>query len=283
VGQAPPDSPGAVAKVLEGALMSWAESFRIETPEQIDLDLEPAGPGSRFYAQLLDWLIQGSILFGVFLVVLLVVAATGQTPGANIGGPYLLAVVLAGVIVFLFGYDVYYEGCCNGQTPGKRIACIRVVRESGAPIDVRAALIRNVIGLADFLPSFYLLGGVVTMLTERGQRLGDLAAGTLVVRVRTGELRDELEQQILAQARDEYAFQAEHLARCQPEDANILRSYFSRSRELDPEARQELANRLRRVFLARTGYEPPQAILPADTDAFLASLYRDLKAYRAHL
>jgi hypothetical protein len=158
-----------------------------------------------------------------------------------------------------------------------------VVREGGGPIDVQAACIRNLIGLADFLPICYLLGGVISMMHKRGQRLGDMAAGTIVIRERATDAPEDLEPKILARAGQAYPFQAEQLARCNPEDPHILRAFFVRRDQLDQGSRMSLLFKLLGVFLERTAYVPVERIDdPAEAEVFLAALYRDLKTDRAH-
>jgi len=266
--------------------MSWGENLRIETPEQIDFDLEVAGPGSRFYGQVLDWVIKWLILLGLGLVCLVLVALVGIGGNSRIteGGVYfLLALGGAAAFVFFLGYDIYYEGCCNGQTPGKRTAGLRVVRDTGGPIDVQAACIRNLVGLADFLPFFYLGGGLVALLNARGQRLGDMAAGTVVIRERAQGVRDDVEARILAAASDEFVFGPENLARCTANDQHILHSFFTRAGGMDSRLTRQLADKLLDVFLERTGYQLTRPFeSSAAIVAFLASLYRDLKAHRQH-
>src|SRR5262245_26250489 len=166
--------------------MQWADEYRIETPEQIDIHLELAGLGSRFVAQLIDWLIKAVVVLVALLLGGVVIALLGGKPQAE-SVRYVLAAVLVVVFYgFFLGFDIYYEVSRSGQTPGKRFAGIRVVRESGGPVDFQTAAVRNLLGLADFLPALYLLGAFLIATTRRGQRLGDLAAGTLVIRERSG-------------------------------------------------------------------------------------------------
>ncbi len=261
--------------------MSWGEGLRVETPEQIDFDLEVAGPGSRFYAQVLDWAIKWLVVAVLGVAVVPVAAAAGRlSPGAAF---LLLAAGVAGAFLFFLGYDVFFEGCRNGQTPGKRAAGLRVVRDDGGPVDVRAACVRNLIGVADFLPAFYLGGGLVAALNARGQRLGDMAAGTVVVRERAGEAADDLEPRILAVAGGEFAFGPEHLTHCTAGDLHLLYSFFARAERMDQGANGQLADRLCQTFLRRTGYRPATPVAGTSrTYALLASLYRDLKTLRRH-
>jgi uncharacterized RDD family membrane protein YckC len=264
--------------------MSWADQTQIETPEQIDLDLDVAGPGSRFFAELLDALIRLAVILAVVIAGAFVLSATGRghlVDANSVSGPLVLAVLILLLVLFFYGYDVYYEGYCNGQTPGKKLAGIRVVSDAGGPADVRQALIRNLVGFADFLPVFYLLGGLVSILNKRGQRLGDIAAGTVVIRVRKGELADDVETLIKTTAGEEFVFLPEQLAKCTANDLHVLHSFFSRAKQFGPQERLRLGLRLMETMLQRTGYQPSRPIAQEGrTEAFLAALYRDLKAHR---
>jgi hypothetical protein len=93
-------------------------------------------------------------------------------------------VVIVLVFADIFVYDVAFEVLDSGRTPGKRACRLRVVRSGGQPVGFISSLIRNVLRLIDFLPSAYLLGAIAIVVSKHGQRLGDLAAGTLVVRER---------------------------------------------------------------------------------------------------
>jgi uncharacterized RDD family membrane protein YckC len=145
----------------------------IATPEGVSLELVLAGVGSRFIARLLDTLIQGAIIIALALGISLTSA-----PGV------VRAVLRVAVFLVLFGYDVPFEVLNGGRTVGKMAAGIRVVGVLGEPIGFLASAIRNVLRIVDFLPVLYV-GGVISMVsTRRDQRLGDIAAGTIVVRER---------------------------------------------------------------------------------------------------
>lgn len=258
----------------------WSEDVRIETPEQIDVALELAGLGSRFLAQVLDWCLKWGLvavmgLLTFIVIGLLGVAQLGQSLQYLLGA---LAVVIG--YAFFLGFDVFFEVRGNGQTPGKRVAEIRVLREGGAPLDFRTACIRNLLGLADFMPFLYLLGAFMILVTARGQRLGDLAAGTIVIRERKlGEPRN-VDQLIESLCAPELAFTPTHLAACSPTDRQVLRSFFQRYQRMDTRPRIDLARRLCEVFLKKTGFQPPQPLrTPTEMDVFLASLYRDLQQW----
>ena len=260
--------------------MRWTDELRLETPEQIDVGLELAGLGTRFVAQLLDWLIK-LLVSGVLILAAAVTAALlGFTTFIERGGPLLAALAVGALYLLWLGYDIYYESVHNGQTPGKRHAGIRVIREGGAPLDFQAACVRNLLGLADLLPGFYVLGAVLVLLTGRRQRLGDLAAGTIVIRERVLTAPAEMEEVVRQWAAEEYQFTARHLEGCARDDRHVLCSFLARQDRMDAQGRDRLAHRLAALYLRKTSYQPPRPIQGGDeATAFLASLYRDLLEY----
>lgn len=139
-----------------------------ETPEGVEIELRIAGAPVRFVA----WFADTAIRFSVLVPVLGVLGAFGQA-GYGIG-----------MLVAFFGewfYPVLCEVYWNGQTPGKRMMNLRVVRDDGAAVDWSASTLRNLLRFADFLPLGFLFGFVSILLTDESKRLGDLAAGTVVV------------------------------------------------------------------------------------------------------
>src|SRR5262249_24348284 len=258
--------------VFRGTMpMSWSDNVNIETPEQIELSLEPAGLGSRFVGEVID------LLFKAVVVVLALLGILLVSVGLRLPlGFVFWAIIVISLIVVL--YDIYFELSWNGQTPGKRIAGIRVIREGGAALDFRSACIRNVLKIADWLPSFYLLGGIMVLLSPRRQRLGDLAAGTIVIRERVTDAPVEVALEVERFATSEFTFTPDQLAACSPADRTILRAFFQRYQEMEPDPRDDLAFRLSRIFLEKTGYPLVSPLRTMErVEAFLACLYRDLE------
>jgi uncharacterized RDD family membrane protein YckC len=256
--------------------VSWADEVRIETPEQIDFDFEVAGPGSRSAAQVLDWIVKIFWLLLGALATYLIQAAIGME--SRFASYIVLGVMLFLGFIFFVGYDIYYEAFREGQTPGKKYIGIRVIREGGGPIDVRAATIRNMINLADFLPVGYLLGGVICLLNSRSQRLGDMAAGTLVIREQEA-VKVALEPLQLAVGKSDHRFEREQLQRLTPQDRHVLESYFQRLDSLENAAKLRLTERLYHIFGEKTQLSPEQL---SETDEglmldFLISLHNALK------
>ena len=148
------------------------ETLRIATPEGVSLELPLAGVGSRFVALLMDTLLQGLALIGV--IVLMVIA--------DADGFAAFAVMGATFFSLLFLYPLAFELAGGGRTPGKRWSSLRVVCDNGSPVTFRASALRNLLRLVDMLPGLYLVGAIAIFATRSNQRLGDLAAGTIVVR-----------------------------------------------------------------------------------------------------
>lgn len=150
------------------------------TPEGVDLQLTLAGLGSRAVARIVDQAIQTGVI--VALGLLASVAAGGPGGGADVAGAAFLLLVF----VVQFGYDVLFETLASGRTPGKRWSGLRVVRADGGPVAFVPSAVRNLLRLVDFVPGVYAVGMVAVLASGRNQRLGDMAAGTLVVRERGG-------------------------------------------------------------------------------------------------
>ena len=147
----------------------------VSTPERVSFDYQVAGLGTRGIAQILDLLIVGGLLIAVFFF--------GAAAGAATQSVTVVVLVdLFGAFVVVFGYFWISEALFSGQTLGKRAFRLRVVGDRGEPMTWAQAGIRNVIRIVDFLPYGYGVGVVVLFVNGRGKRLGDLAAGTIVVK-----------------------------------------------------------------------------------------------------
>lgn len=176
-------------------MTSLEELLEIDTPENVSFDYEVAGIGSRFLAALTDTLI-------IVLVILALAAVLFGVLGNWLDGfsdeaqfTYAAVFILLSFVV-LWGYYIFFETTWSGQTPGKRWVGLRVVRLNGLPISVSEAVIRNIVRIIDFLPTGYGIGVVVMFIQPQARRLGDLAAGTLVVFERTAVSLDTLSSSI---------------------------------------------------------------------------------------
>ena len=164
-------------------MTSLDENLNIETPENIVFAYQIAGIGSRFLAAVVDTL----VIFVLQIVLFLALAVTFTLNYDSIldavdgGDTWKLAVISIALFIVYWGYYIFFEIYWNGQSPGKRRMKLRVIRTDGTPITLTEAVIRNIIRLVDFLPVNYAVGVVTMLLNQQSRRLGDLAAGTLVI------------------------------------------------------------------------------------------------------
>jgi uncharacterized RDD family membrane protein YckC len=235
--------------------VQYEDTVTIETPEGVDLRVTLAGLGSRFVAGLIDGLIQ-TIVILIFFFALGIVGVAAADAGA--GGSGAFAVALGAVVVFMivFGYPVLFESLNSGRTPGKAAIGIRVVREGGAPVNFAAAAVRNLIRIIDTLPFSYAIGIIAILVSKKNQRLGDMAAGTLVVRDRKPEPAGASWVQAVAPAAEDEA-SAWDVASIREEEIATVRSFLARRYELTPSARIHLANELAARLRPKVAGEDP--------------------------
>ncbi|MEO5670273.1 MAG: RDD family protein [Ramlibacter sp.] len=192
--------------------------YTAETPEGIALSLRPAGLVSRSLAYVVDF----AIRLAIFIALALTVGALGGM------GTAVLLVAYFGLEWF---YPVVFELALGGATPGKRMMGLQVVMDSGLPVTLSASIIRNLLRAADFLPFLYAAGTACMLLRPDFKRLGDLAAGTLVVYCRNVRLHGDVPS-------------AEPLAPARPlgpREQMAIVSWAGRATRLTPERLEELA------------------------------------------
>jgi len=231
----------------------------IETPENVHLQRRLAGIGSRFIAGLVDTL----LILGIYLLLLIAfvviwsVESLGYFGWEN--GPELWAMAL--LIVFAFtvywGYFVFFELLTNGQSPGKRQQRIRVVKDEGGAITFMDVAVRNLLRPVDGF-AFYGVAGLCMFVTRRGQRLGDLAAGTVVVCEQTREWSartDKKKERLWEPEPGTADLRASGLSL---QEHRMLSSYRLRREQLTLEARQRLLPQLLKPILQRAGRTPEE-------------------------
>ena len=154
-----------------------ADDLIVSTPERVAFQYEIAGIGSRFLAQFIDVLI-------ITVIQIVITIGAGALGGIfnSIQVFGLVEVILT--FILIAGYFLISEAAFNGQTLGKRYVRLRVVGDQGEPLTIGQAAIRNLIRVVDFLPALYAIGIIAMFSNRRAKRLGDFAAGTLVVRDR---------------------------------------------------------------------------------------------------
>jgi uncharacterized RDD family membrane protein YckC len=158
----------------------YEDRISVATPEGVTLEATLAGVGSRLAAGVIDQLLRWLLL----MAVLILTAVLGDSALGETGSGLAVAGLLVMLFLVQFAYDVLFETLGSGRTPGKRWTGLRVVKLGGAPVGFLASALRNLVRIVDALPGFYLVGILTVLFTKNNQRLGDLAAGTVVIRER---------------------------------------------------------------------------------------------------
>ncbi len=214
--------------------MFYEDRISVATPEGVTLEVTLAGVGSRFAAAVIDQLLRLAVIGALAVLV--------GTFGAGLGtsGGVLFASVVVAIFLVQFGYDVLFETLASGRTPGKRWTGLRVVRTGGAPVGFVASAVRNLLRIVDSLPGVYLVGVLAILFTRNNQRLGDLAAGTLVVRERqqTTALPPPPSPPATVPDADAALWDVSAVT---AEEVATVRRFLDRRRSLTPEARERLA------------------------------------------
>ncbi|MGH9042219.1 MAG: RDD family protein [Acidimicrobiia bacterium] len=231
--------------------MDYEDRISVPTPEGVEIEMVLAGLGSRLAASLIDFVIINVILLSLWIGGLIL-----ATP-ADLAGGVLTASLIGATFLVLFGYDTAFETFNSGRSPGKRVLGIRVVRSGGEPPGFLAAAIRNLLRLVDvgILP----VGVLCILFTARHQRVGDLAAGTLVIR----EIRPGLAPPagwtgpVQWAGADRYA--GWDVSGVTPDEVATVRRFLERRFSLDPGARLQLGEELAARIRPRVPGVPPAA------------------------
>jgi uncharacterized RDD family membrane protein YckC len=265
--------------------MAVSDQLSIETPELIGIDLPLAGIGSRFMAVFIDTLLwfAGLLLLSLALFLLL----PGIHAFSKVSEQWAEAAIIFLVFLFNWGYFTLFEAFWRGQTPGKRLVKIRVIQASGRPIGLFESMARNFIRFIDQIPLFYAVGVITMFVTKQHQRLGDLAAGTLVVRDRTPDSplwndtgsRTFTAASFTAQigATEPHmlvTLPAAAVAKLSATELEVLEGFFARRLDMPLEVRRRFAERLAAALCAKAGLEIPEGI---STETFLEAAARQLR------
>lgn len=269
------------------------DQLTIDTPEQVGIRFPVAGVGSRFLALLADSILQG-VSYGVLtLLLFLVISATPdrfQAVARNGEKWFIASMILLNFLLY-WGYFTIFEAFWNGQTPGKRLCRLRVIRDSGRQITFFESMTRNLLRAVDGLPGFYAIGIIAMLANRRNKRLGDLAAGTLVIHERAPEppLWAAASSRTITAAvftpppetpagdPDAIDLPADAVARLSADDLNVIDHFFARAIDIDLARRRHLAERLALQITTRMGIPLPEGITP---ERFLESAAHRLRSLR---
>lgn len=241
----------------------------VVTPEAVPLDLEPAGLGSRFLALLLDWAVQAAL--ATSLILGLMAAVSGEAAGVA------QALILLLLFAVVFGYPAASEALWRGRTVGKLALGLRVVTVEGAPVGFRHAAIRAALGLVDFYLTAGAAAVVSVLFSARNQRLGDLVAGTIVLRERTGLPAPAAVTFAVPSGLEAYAATLDAAA-VRPEDYAAVRAFLLRAGSLRPDVRYDLAVKLATPLADRLRARPPAGVQPEAFLVCVAAAYQHRSA-----
>jgi uncharacterized RDD family membrane protein YckC len=223
----------------------------VATGESVAFSYELAGLGSRFFAVFIDLAIQIGVLLVAFLLLAWIGSAVPSPPKVGPTGldksiEKFAAAIVEGTGVFalfmlFFGYFILFEWRWGGRTPGKRLLGIRVVRDGGFPVDFTSSVVRNVVRILEAGLGFYAVSAVVTLLSPLNQRLGDMAAGTLVVRDERYERPAAIVAASVVRACVESAADDPVVRDLAESERDLIRRYAERRAALSTQARTTLA------------------------------------------
>jgi uncharacterized RDD family membrane protein YckC len=253
------------------------DQLTIDTPEQVALRFPVAGVGSRFLAVLADTVLQAVVYVVLVVVLVLVLSSAPKTVAGGItraGEKWLVAFLILIHFLMYWGYFTLFEEFNDGQTPGKMLFKLRVIQDSGRPITLFESMTRNLIRVIDMLPSIYLVGVITMLCNSRHKRLGDLAAGTLVVHERKGEepiwggsgprtitagafAAYPIEPDFAAPSVASITLPADAVARLTVDDLSVIDRLFARMLDMDLDTRARLAARLVQQMTAKMQIEIP--------------------------
>ena len=245
-----------------------------------------AGIGSRFIALLVDYLIWFPALFivaKIFAYFLPSLSAFNR-----LSEQWAFAIYIFLIFLFNWGYFTLFEAFWNGRTPGKRVAHVRVIQRSGRPIGLFESMARNFIRYIDMIPFIvpYAVGTIAIFVSRDHQRLGDLAAGTLVVRDRIEEAPASTESTRTFTANlftpsvptpepaAGFTLPDHGIAKLSSAELQVLESFFARRLDMPMATREALAQRIAAAIQAKSGLEPPPG---ASTETFLEITARQLR------
>jgi Predicted membrane protein/domain len=282
---------------MAAQIIETEEVLIIETPERVSLAFPLASIGNRFLAVAIDHAIQ---YVTIIVVAVVFVLASGirllddDPMSAGVFGSmsnWTIALMIVGVFLLFAGYFVFFESLWSGQTPGKRLMKLRVIREDGRPITIWEAIARNLLRIFDAIPGFvvpiYSIGLISIFLNRRDQRVGDLFAGTVVIRERTDEaptfaetFSNPVADAALRRVQPQVSFTGD-VTKLSDSDIEVVESLLRRRWDLTERQRQWMAWRVALPIMYRI--KPEYDAATFTYEGFLEELVHKYNAKRRYL
>ena len=253
-----------------------------------------AGIGSRFVALLLDQLIIAGA-FVALLLLFLAVAAAGAWHQwmESMPGKWFFAALIFVSFLLLWCYFAFFEAFWHGQTPGKRVMKLRVIKDAGRQITLFESLARNLLRVVDYMPGMYLVGVITMLSNKRNKRLGDFVAGTIVVHERSDAqplLYTGIAPRLSLAATPvldpwrsapgtQAIFPADTIARLSSHDLVIIETFFSRALDLPLEVRAAMAYRIAGEMTTKMAVPLPEGNPERALEAIATALRRQARRF----
>ncbi|BDI14844.1 hypothetical protein ANSO36C_06460 [Nostoc cf. commune SO-36] len=251
--------------------MHLFNNVKFNTPESVELEFTLAGIGNRAWALLIDYHVLAVILVGFFTAWSIISVPLGDF-WVDIFGTgvtlWLIAIAFLVSFIIYIGYFVFFETLWFGQTPGKRVAKIRVVRDDGRLIGLQQATLRALLRPFD---EIFFIGAFLIMLGRREKRLGDLAAGTIVIQTQTATASATLIISEQAKVLYEQLIEIADFSQLMPDDFAVIREYLQRRSAMSLKPRASLSLKLAEQVVDIINLEKlPELVTP---DVFLEAIY----------
>jgi uncharacterized RDD family membrane protein YckC len=213
--------------------MEPLDKLTIDTPEQTALDFPLAGVGSRFLALAADTAIQ---IIAFAIITLLGTLVASKLSFFAAAPQWIGAAVIVAAFLIYYGYFAFFEAIWNGQTPGKRYAQLRVIKDDGRPISAYDSIARNLLRIVDQFPVLYGVGILSVFVSHKNKRLGDFLAGTVVVHEKTTEI-----DRPFLEAPAESSTETYDISRITADELRLIETFLQRRDGFDPELRGSMA------------------------------------------
>ena len=251
----------------------WDDAGGIVTPEAVPLQLSEANVGSRTVAWFIDAVALG---IAIALLNILIVMLGDDAPIPEWVG--ITTLIVANFLLY-FGYPIAFETLTGGRTPGKAAMGLRVVTAEGAPVRFRHAAIRAAMGLVDFWLTSGIAAMLTTLLSRRHQRLGDLVAGTLVLRERSASPAPAVSRFPVPDGAEGYARTIDPTG-LGARDYEAVREFLLRASTLRPQARGDIGRQLAHGIAAKLHHTVPAGVSPELFLICVAARYQQLASQR---